>query len=95
VALPPPRTLDGLAVVALAATILWEVSHSDEALDRAAVALIRTVLALSGTDLPPRFSGFRDEDDTPERDRALYAAPGSLPAWAIAEAHAENEFFDA
>ncbi|WP_267428734.1 hypothetical protein [Methylobacterium sp. GC_Met_2] len=94
-ALPPPRTLDGLAVVALAATILWEVSHSDEMHDKAAVDLIRSVLALTGTDLPPRFSGFGDEDDVMVRDRALYAAPGSLPAWAIAEAKAEYDFDDA
>ncbi|MCJ2070059.1 hypothetical protein MKK75_14855 [Methylobacterium sp. J-030] len=93
--LPPPRTLEGLAVIALGATILWEVSHSDEKHDKAAIGLIRSVLALTGTDLPPRFSGFGDEDDVGERDRALYAAPGSLPAWAIAEAHAEYEFFDA
>ncbi len=50
---------------------------------------------MTGTELPPRFSGFGDEPDTSERDRALYAAPGSLPAWAIAEAKAEYDFDDA
>ena len=93
--LPAPRTLDGLAVVALAATILWEVCHSDEKHDVAAVALIRSILAMTGTELPPRFSGFGDEQDVNERDRALYNAPGALPAWAIAEAKAEYDFDDA
>lgn len=94
-ALPPPRTLDGLAVIALAATILWEVSHPDTMSERAAVALIRSVLAMTGTELPSRFSGFGDEPDARERDAALYAAPGALPAWAIAEAKAEYDFDDA
>jgi hypothetical protein len=94
-ALPPPRTHEGLAVIALATAILWEVSHSDEMHDKAAVGLIRSVLALTGHDLPPRFSGFGDEPDVTARDRALYAAPGSLPAWAIAEANAEYDFDDA
>ncbi|MCJ2093987.1 MULTISPECIES: hypothetical protein [unclassified Methylobacterium] len=93
--LPPPRTLDGLGVVALAATILWEVSHSEERHDVAAVSLIRSVLAMTGTELPPRFSGFGDEPDVKERDTALYDAEGSLPAWAIAEAKAEYDFDDA
>ena len=90
--LPPPRTLDGLAVIALAATILWEVLHPDTMHERAAVALIRSVLAMTGTDLPPRFSGFGDEPDVKERDLALYNAPGSIPAWAIAQAKAEYDF---
>lgn len=95
VALPPPRTLDGLAVLALAGAILWEVAHPDEMRERSAVALIRSILAMTGTDLPPRFSGFGDEPDVGERDRALYNAPGALPAWAIAEAKAEYDFDDA
>lgn len=94
-ALPPPRTLDGLAVVALAATILWEVSHPDTMSERAAVALIRSILAMTGTELPPRFSGFGDEPDAAERDAVLYTAPGTLPAWAIAEAKADYDFDDA
>ncbi|TXM97250.1 hypothetical protein FV242_32030 [Methylobacterium sp. WL64] len=93
--LPAPRTLDGLAVVALAATILWEVCHGGEKHDVAAVALIRSILVMTGTELPPRFSGFGDEPDVKERDRALYNAPGALPAWAIAEAKAEYDFDDA
>lgn len=94
-ALPVPRTIDGLAVIALAATILWEVAHPDEMRERSAVALIRSILAMTGTDLPPRFSGFGDEPDVKERDHALYATPGSLPAWAVAEAKAEYDFDDA
>ena len=93
--LPTPRTLDGLAVLALAATILWEVAHPDTKHERAAVALIRSILTMTGTDLPPRFSGFGDEPDVSERDAALYAAPGELPAWAVAEAKAEYDFDDA
>lgn len=93
--LPPPRTLEGLGVIALASTILWEVSHPDEKREKAAVSLIRSILAMTGTELPPRFSGFGDEPDMGARDRALYTAPGSLPAWAIAEAKEEYDFDDA
>lgn len=56
----------------------------------AAVVATRALLAVTGTALPPGFSGFGDEPDCSERDAALFDKPGSLPAWAVAEAEAED-----
>lgn len=89
-ALPPPKAPDGLALAALAAAIELEANWY-EGKDRqfnAGMALIRAVLAITWTSLPPGFVGFGDELDCPEKDDALFAAQGSLPAWAIAEAEA-------
>ena len=90
-ALPTPRAFDGLALAALAATIELEVSlcGSEDRQMRAAVALTRAVLAITGTALPPGFAGFGDEADSMARDAALFRAKGRLPAWAIAEAEAD------
>ncbi|TXM64445.1 hypothetical protein FV226_26505 [Methylobacterium sp. WL12] len=90
-ALPTPRAFDGLALAALAATIELEVSlcGSEDRQMKAAVALTRAVLAITGTALPPGFAGFGDEPDSMARDAVLFRAQGSLPAWAIAEAEAE------
>ncbi|MCJ2084630.1 hypothetical protein MKK88_01285 [Methylobacterium sp. E-005] len=89
-ALPPPATIDGLSLAALAAAVLTEADYtSDDPTITAAISLTRAVLAFTGTPLPSGFVGFGDEPDHEERDAALYAAPGSLPAWAIAQAQAE------
>ena len=90
-ALPPPSTIDGLALTALAASILTEADfHDNDPTTTAAVGLTRAVLALTGTPLLDGFVGFGDETDHEERDAALFAAPGSLPAWAIAQATKEH-----
>ena len=88
--LPTPRAFDGLALAALAATIELEVSlcGSEDRQMKAAVALTRAVLAITGTALPPGFAGFGDEPDSLARDAALFSGQGSLPAWAIAKAEA-------
>jgi hypothetical protein len=91
--LPPPQAPDGLALAALAAAIELEAcwfQGKDRQLNEG-IALIRAVLAITGTALPPGFCGFGDEPDSPERNDALFAAQGSLPAWAIAEAEAADE----
>lgn len=89
-ALPPPTTTGGLALAALAAAILTEADYtSDDPNITAAVSLTRAVLAFASTPLPDGFVGFGDEPDHEERDAALHAATGSLPAWAIAQARAE------
>ncbi|WP_187274853.1 MULTISPECIES: hypothetical protein [unclassified Methylobacterium] len=49
------------------------------------------MLAFTGTPLPLAFSGFGDEADCLARDDALFAAQGSLPVWAIAEAEADAD----
>ncbi|MCJ2039568.1 hypothetical protein MKK55_11535 [Methylobacterium sp. J-059] len=94
-ALPAPQAADGLALVALAAAITLEVSLDGEDNPQpeavAAVVATRALLGVTGTALPPGFSGFGDEPDCSERDAALFDRPGSLPAWAIAAAEAPDE----
>ncbi|MDE4915260.1 hypothetical protein PQI07_32255 [Methylobacterium sp. 092160098-2] len=91
VALPPPTTIDGLALAALAAAILTEANYTNQdPTTVAAVGMTRAALAFSGASLPPGFVGFGDEPDHKERDTALHAGEGSLPAWAIAQAEAER-----
>lgn len=98
VALPPPATVEGLGLAAIAAAILTEADYTPHTYDdptmRAAVYLTRAVLAFTSTPLPPGFVGFGDEPDHGESDDALHAGPGALPAWAIAEAQAEVDAED-
>lgn len=90
-ALPPPATVDGLALTALAAMILTEADYySADPTTTAAVSLTRAVMAFTGTPYPAGFIGFGDEPDHEERDEALYTGPGFLPAWAIEQAKAER-----
>jgi hypothetical protein len=90
-ALPSPTTIDGLALAALAAAILTEADYTNQdPTTVAAVGMTRAALAFSGASLPPGFVGFGDEPDHKERDTALHAGEGSLPAWAIAQAEAER-----
>lgn len=90
-ALPAPQTRDGHGLVAMAAAMMWEASEPHDYQDRAALAMIRAMLAFTETTMPPGFVGFGDEPDAKARDAALYAGTGSLPAWAIAEAEAAGE----
>ncbi|MCJ2120670.1 hypothetical protein MKK65_29635 [Methylobacterium sp. J-001] len=85
-ALPPPNTIEGLALTALAAAILSEADDRDDPTVIAAAGLTRAVLAFTGTPLPIGFAGFGDEPDHRERDEAVHNAAGSLPAWAVEEA---------
>ncbi|MCJ2023970.1 hypothetical protein [Methylobacterium sp. J-067] len=86
IAMPLPKTLDGLRATALASAILCEAEHSeDDPTTLAAIGLTRAALSVTGTSLPPGFIGFGDEADHEECDAALFAKPGSVPAWAIAE----------
>lgn len=90
-ALPPPTTVDGLGLTALAAMVLTEADYTnDDPTITAAVGLTRAVLAFTSTPFPDGFVGFGDEPDHEERDAAVYSAPGSLPAWAIEQAKAER-----
>jgi hypothetical protein len=89
--LPAPQTRDGHGLVAIAAAIMWEASEPHDYQDRGAIAMIRAMLALTETTMPPGFVGFGDEPDLRARDVALYSGAGSLPAWAIAEAEAAGE----
>ena len=94
-ALPPPATADGLALAALAATVLTEAEYTnDDPAITAAVSLIRAVLMFTGAAHPEGFVGFGDEPDHSDRDKALYTSAGSLPAWAIAQAQAERHAED-
>ena len=91
VAMPPPKTMEGLRLTALASLVLCEADYTtDDPTKVAAVGLTRAVLAITGTPLPPGFVGFGDEDDHKERDSALFAPAGSVPAWAVAEIEAEE-----
>jgi hypothetical protein len=86
IAMPLPKTIDGLRATALASAILCEAEHSeDDPTTLAAIGLTRAALSVTGTSLPPGFIGFGDEADHEECDAALFAKPGSVPAWAIAE----------
>lgn len=90
-ALPPPTTIDGLGLTALAAMVLTEADYTNnDPTITAAVGLTRAVLAFTGTPFPDGFVGFGDEPDHEERDAAIYSAPGSVPAWAIEQAKAER-----
>jgi hypothetical protein len=89
VALPPPKTLDGMVVVAMAAAVMWEGEEPDYTQDRSAIALIRAVLSASGTAMPRGFCGFGDEPDCSEREDERVSAQGALPAWALARAEAK------
>jgi hypothetical protein len=88
-ALPPPTTIDGLALTALASMVLTEADYTnDDPTITAAVGLTRAVLAFTSTPFPDGFVGFGDEPDCEERDAAVYSGTGSLPEWAIEQAKA-------
>jgi hypothetical protein len=89
--LPAPRTREDLALAAMAAAIVWEAEDAREGQDQAALVMIRAMLAITGTTMPPGFTGFASDPEFLERENALFAGPGSLPAWAIAEAEAADE----
>ncbi|MEE7451553.1 hypothetical protein MRF4_29370 [Methylobacterium radiotolerans] len=90
-ALPPPSTIDGLVLTALAAMVLTEGDYSESDPEiLAAVSLTRAVMTLTGTPYPAGFVGFGDEPDHEERDAAVYSGTGSLPEWAIEQAKAER-----
>lgn len=91
IAMPPPKTMDGLRATALASAILCEAEHSeDDPTTLAAIGVTRAALSVTGTPLPPGFVGFGDETDHEARDDALFAKPGSVPAWAIAEIESQD-----
>ena len=91
IAMPLPKTLDGLRATALASAILCEAEHSeDDPTTLAAIGVTRAALSVTGTPLPPGFVGFGDEADHEARDDALFAKPGSVPAWAIAEIESQD-----
>ena len=85
--LPPPATLEGLALAAIATALAWEGEDpKSESKDACAIGLIRAVLAFTGATMPAGFIGFADEPDHMARDRAVHdERPGRLAAWAVAQ----------
>ncbi|MCJ2011805.1 hypothetical protein [Methylobacterium sp. J-076] len=76
IAMPPPKTMDGLRATALASVILCEAEHSeDDPTTLAAIGVTRAALSVTGTPLPPGFVGFGDETDHEARDDALPEHP--------------------
>ena len=87
--LPPPETLAGLGLAALAAALYWEGEDpASESKDACAIGLIRAVLAFTGTTMPPGFIGFADDPGHRQRDAAVWHAEGSIAPWARVEAEA-------
>lgn len=72
-ALPAPKTVEGLAVVGLAAAIFAEGDGADANGDRAAelTAVIRAIASVVDIGLPASFRGFGDEPDFEAREAAL------------------------
>ena len=84
--LPAPRTSHGLGVAAFAMAVMLEGESYGERQDpdsRRAVAFVRAVVSCLGLSLPAEFPGFGDEPDYLDRDNAIMARPGRLPAWAL------------
>ncbi|MFK5600096.1 hypothetical protein ACFZ8E_24320 [Methylobacterium sp. HMF5984] len=86
--LPIPRTLPDLGLTAIASALMWEGEDPSDSMEVAAIGLIRATLAVTGTAMPPGWTGFGDEPGMLERDRALHTGSGVIPAWAMAEAEA-------
>ncbi|WP_279358201.1 hypothetical protein [Methylobacterium indicum] len=81
-ALPAPVTPDGLRVTGLAMAIAAEGRAADSDAGLYLTLAARAILGATGESLPPGFTGFGDEPDHDDRDRAAWTGSGSLPAWA-------------
>ncbi|TXN27144.1 hypothetical protein [Methylobacterium sp. WL19] len=85
--LPMPTTLSGLGVMGLAMAVIVEGCISRECQEEWRQAqLARAILAMTGEKLPVMWVGWGDDPGAIERDFAALDEPGTLPAWAMAEA---------
>lgn len=84
--LPPPKTAAGMAAITFAVGFIYEgfaaCDRSDRE-DELSIRVARAIIGFTGIPLPPEFVGFGDEPDYAERDEAVMARPGRLPAWAL------------
>lgn len=89
-ALPAPKTPEGLGAVALALSAWFEGSigrDPDECPEECrAASAIRAMMSIAGANHFPEWFGFGDEPDSEARWNAMLdrAGEGSLPAWALA-----------
>ncbi|SEP21748.1 hypothetical protein SAMN04487843_108233 [Methylobacterium sp. ap11] len=96
VALPAPKTPAGLGALALALSVAAEgaigvergddLDHERYGDEKRMAAAIRAMMAATGVEPLPGWTGFGDEPDHEARTNAAAAAAGSgsLPAWALA-----------